>query len=97
MNTSSGRIETALQAAHAHSPSHHRLIVRASARGMRIAAIWQVLLPFSPNVEKVHITTAPADGVEQATIALRQTPRESLDLIVTRLNKMPWVTSTTLC
>lgn len=97
MNTSSGRMEKALQATPSHSASHHRLIVRAGARGMRIAAIWQVLLPFSPNVEKVNITSVPDDGFEQATIALRQTPRESLDLIVTRFNDMPWVTSTTLC
>jgi hypothetical protein len=79
------------------SAGQHQLIVRARAQGTRIAAIWQVLLPFSGNVEKVNITTRPDDGFEQVTIALCRTPRELLDQIVTRFNSMSWVMSTTLC
>lgn len=93
----SGRFETGIQMPAIHSAGNHRLIVRARVQGMRIAAIWQVLLPFSRNVEKVNITTLAEDGFEQVTIALCPTPRESLDLIVARFNNMSWVTSTTLC
>ncbi|KAA1003700.1 hypothetical protein FVF58_35110 [Paraburkholderia panacisoli] len=93
----SGPFETGVDLPSMHSANDHRLIVRARIQGMRIAAIWQVLLPFSRNIEKVKITTLPEDGFEQVTIALRPTPREALDLIVTRFNNMPWVTSTILC
>ncbi|OLL30897.1 hypothetical protein BTH42_14025 [Burkholderia sp. SRS-W-2-2016] len=94
---SSTHVETGLPMTPLQSADHHRLIVRAGTQRIRIAAIWQVLLPFSGNVEKVDIKTLPADGFDQATIALRHTPRESLDHIVTRFNDMSWVTSTTLC
>jgi hypothetical protein len=93
----SGPFETGGKLPLMHSGSAHRLIVRARVQGTRIAAIWQVLLPFSRNIEKVNIMTLPEHGFEQVTIALRPTPREALDLIVTRLNNMPWVTSTILC
>ncbi|MFL9966918.1 hypothetical protein PQR02_39490 [Paraburkholderia sediminicola] len=93
----SGPFETGGKLSSMHSAKDHRLIVRARVQGMRIAGIWQVLLPFSRNIQKVNITTLPEDGFEQVTIALRPTPREVLDLIVTRFNNMPWVTSTTLC
>ena len=90
-------LETGVELPSMHSANDHRLIVRAHVKGLRIAAIWQVLLPFSRNVQKVSIVTLPQDGFEQVTIALHPTPREALDSIVTRFNDMPWVTSTILC
>jgi hypothetical protein len=89
--------ETGAELPSMHSANNHRLIVRAHVKGLRIAAVWQVLLPFSRNVQKVSIATLPHDGFDQVTIALRPTPREALDSIVTRFNDMPWVTSTVLC
>lgn len=89
--------ETGVELPSMHSANDHRLIVRAHVKELRIAAIWQVLLPLSPNVQKVSIVTLPHDGLEQVTIALRPTTREALDSIVTRFNDMPWVTSTILC
>ena len=89
--------ETGAELPSMHSANNHRLIVRAHVKGLRIAAVWQVLLPFSRNVQKVSIATLAQDGFDQVTIALRPTPREALDSIVTRFNDMPWVTSTTLC
>ncbi|MFM0719397.1 hypothetical protein PQQ73_24015 [Paraburkholderia strydomiana] len=75
----------------------HRLVVRARVQGIRVAAIWQVLLPFSRNVEHVDIKTFPDSGFEEVEIALVQTRRELLDSIVTRFNGMSWVMSTRLC
>ncbi|HEY4296871.1 MAG TPA: hypothetical protein VGM85_10405 [Paraburkholderia sp.] len=74
----------------------HRLVVRADGQGLRIAAIWQVLLPFYRNVENVDIARSADGGFEEATIALVQTQRELLDSIVARFNGMSWVTSTKL-
>jgi (p)ppGpp synthase/HD superfamily hydrolase len=93
----SGRFETEFQSPAAQAADRHRLVVRARVQDMRIAAIWQVLLPFSSNVENVDITTSPDTGFEEVAIALVQTRRESLDSIVARFNSMSWVTSTKLC
>jgi hypothetical protein len=93
----SGRFETGFQSPLVHTAGRHRLVVRAHVHATRIAAIWQVLLPFSRNVEKVDITTIPECGMEQVTIALAPTPRDLLDSIVARFNNMPWVTSAILC
>lgn len=93
----SERLEAEFQSSATHAADCHRLVVRARVQGIRIAAIWQVLLPFSRNVEKVNITRVPDGGFEEAVIALVQTGRESLDSIVARFNSMSWVTSTELC
>ncbi|SIO72650.1 hypothetical protein SAMN05444172_9124 [Burkholderia sp. GAS332] len=92
-----GHLETEFQLPATHATVRHRLVVRARVQGMRIAAIWQVLLPFSHNVENVDITTFPDCGFEEVTIALVQTRPESLDSIVARFKNMSWVTSTKLC
>jgi hypothetical protein len=93
----SGRFETEFQSPGTQAADRHRLVVRARVQDMRIAAIWQVLLPFSSNVENVDITTSPDSGFEEVAIALVQTRRELLDSIVARFNTMSWVTSTKLC
>jgi hypothetical protein len=92
-----GSLETEFQLPVTHATVRHRLVVRARVQSMRIAAIWQVLLPFSRNVENVDITTFPDCGFEEVTIALVQTRPESLDSIVARFNNMSWVTSAELC
>ncbi|WNC92505.1 hypothetical protein RI103_30050 [Paraburkholderia sp. FT54] len=89
--------ESGLQVLSAHASGRHRLVVRAALHGMRIAAIWQVLLPFSRNVEKVDVTTLPGSGFEEVTIALAQAQRELVDAMVARFRSMSWVTSATLC
>ena len=93
----SERSETGFQCPVAHTEGRHRLVVRARVQDVRIAAIWQVLLPFSRNVENVDIATLPDCGFEEVTIALVQTRRESLDSIVARFNGMCWVASAKLC
>lgn len=89
--------ESSLQVLSSRAPDQHRLVVRAALHGMRIAAIWQVLLPFSRNVEKVHVTTPPGGGFEEVTIALAQAQRELVDAMIARFSSMSWVTSATLC
>ena len=93
----SGRLESEFQLPVTQTADLHRLVVRARVHGIRIAAIWQVLLPFANNVENVNITTSPDSGFEEVVIALVQTRRELLDTIVARFNSMSWVTSTKLC
>lgn len=92
-----GHIERELQSMGSRSADRHRLVVRARVEGLRIAAIWQVLLPFSCNVEHVDIKTFPDRGFEEVEIALVQARGELLDSIVTRFNSMSWVVSTRLC
>lgn len=93
----SGHFETEFQLTAVPAAGRHRLVVRAPVHGLRIAAIWQVLLPFYRNVENVDITTSPDGDFEEVAIALVQTRRESLDSIVARFDNMSWVTSTQLC
>jgi hypothetical protein len=93
----SGHIETEFQLPVMRAEDRHRLVVRARVQGIRIAAIWQVLLPFARNVEHVGIKTFPERGFEEVEIALVQTGRDLLDSIVSRFNGMSWVTSTTYC
>jgi hypothetical protein len=93
----SGHIETEFQLPAMRAEDRHRLIVRAHVEGIRIAAVWQVLLPFSRNVEHVGIKTFPERGFEEVEIALVQTGRDLLDSIVARFNGMSWVMSTTYC
>lgn len=89
--------ESGLNVLSAHASGRHRLVVRAALHGMRIAAIWQVLMPISRNVEKVDVTTPPGGGFEEVTIALAQAQRELVDAMIARFRSMPWVTSATLC
>lgn len=89
--------ESGLKVLSGHVCGRHRLVVRAALHGMRMAAIWQVLLPFSRNVEKVDVTTLPGSGGEEVTIALAQAQRELVDAMIARFRSMPWVTSATLC
>lgn len=89
--------ERVLNVLSADASGRHRLVVRAALHGMRIAAIWQVLLPFSRNVETVNVTTLPGSGFEEVTIALAQAPSEWVDAAIARFRSMPWVTSATLC
>ncbi|MFM0337104.1 hypothetical protein [Paraburkholderia fungorum] len=89
----SGNSGTELQLPAMDSAGRHRIVVRAGVDSMRIAAIWQVLLPFSSNVEKVDVATFPGNGFEEITIALAQAPCEWVDSIVERIKNMPWVTS----
>ncbi len=89
--------QTALQNALTPELGQHRLVVRAALHGMRIAAIWQVLLPFSRNVERVDVTTPPGGGFEEVTIALAQAQREWVDSMIARFQGMHWVTSAMLC
>ena len=89
--------ESEFQSPGSHAADRHRLVVRARIQDMRIAAIWQVLLPFSSNVENVDITTSQDSGFEEVAIALVRTRRDLLDSIVARFNNMSWVMSTKLC
>jgi hypothetical protein len=89
--------ESGLQVLTSQTSGRHRLVVRAALHGMRIAAIWQVLFPFSRNVETVAVTTLPGSGFEEVTIALAQAQRELVDTLITRFKSMSWVTSATLC
>jgi hypothetical protein len=89
--------ESGLQVLSSQTSGRHRLVVRAALHGMRIAAIWQVLFPFSRNVETVAVTTPPGSGFEEVTIGLAQAQRELVETLIARFKSMSWVTSATLC
>ncbi|QQC66976.1 hypothetical protein I6I06_18540 [Paraburkholderia ginsengisoli] len=90
----SGHFEPEFQSPITGDMERQRLVVRAQVQGTRIAAIWQVLLPFSRHVEHVDIKTFPERGFEEVEIALVQARRELLDAILARFNSMSWVMST---
>jgi hypothetical protein len=77
--------------------SRRELTVRAKIHGMRVAAIWQVLMSIAQDIENIRIATDQNQGYEQITISFARTSFESLEAIVDRLKKMPWVADTVLC
>lgn len=79
------------------SASGLRLIVRAKLRCMRVAAVWQVLMPIARHIESVGVATDQARGYEDITISFASLSSEALEAIVDRLETMPWVTDAVLC
>ncbi|WP_168787400.1 hypothetical protein [Paraburkholderia aromaticivorans] len=86
----------------AHAPAsvaHNRreLTVRAEIYGMRVAAVWQVVMSIARDIENIRIATDQRHGYEQVTLSFARASFESLEAIADRLRQMPWVANTTLC
>ncbi|MFM0632414.1 hypothetical protein [Paraburkholderia xenovorans] len=77
--------------------SRRELTARTKIHGMRVAAVWQVLMSIAGDVENIRFATDQSQGYEEITISFAPTSLESLEAIVDRIKKMPWVTDTVLC
>ncbi|MEZ0601967.1 hypothetical protein ACAX43_07410 [Paraburkholderia sp. IW21] len=63
---------------------------------MRVAAVWQVLMPVALDVERVWIATNSDRGFEDMTISFAETFRGSLSAVLTQFEKMTWVANAEL-
>ncbi|CAD6516597.1 hypothetical protein LMG28727_01352 [Paraburkholderia kirstenboschensis] len=64
---------------------------------MRVAAVWQVLMPVAHDVERVQIVTRSERGFEDMTISFTKTFAGSLNDVLREFEKMPWVATVELC
>ncbi|SEF12791.1 hypothetical protein SAMN02787142_7916 [Burkholderia sp. WP9] len=75
----------------------HQITVRTRSGGMRVAAIWQVLMPLACNIERVRIVTGSESGFEDMTISFAETFSGSLNAVLRQFEKMTWVATAELC
>jgi hypothetical protein len=75
----------------------HQITVRTRSGGMRVAAVWQVLMPVACDVERVRIVTNSERGFEDMTISFAETFSGSLNTVLRQFEKMTWVTTAELC
>ena len=75
--------------------SQPQLNVRAAMHSLRVAALWQVLMPFAREIGNVKISTERADGYTDITISFTRAPSAAPDAIADRLGAMTWVTKAT--
>ena len=74
----------------------HQITVRTRSGGMRVAAVWQVLMPLAQEVERVRIVANSEPGFEDMTISFAETCTGSLDTILSQFGKMAWVATAEL-
>jgi hypothetical protein len=55
------------------------------------------LLESAVDIENIRFATDQSQGYEEITISFAPTPFESLEAIVDRIKKIPWVADTVLC
>ncbi|MFM0268365.1 MULTISPECIES: hypothetical protein [Paraburkholderia] len=64
---------------------------------MRVAAVWQVLMPVARDIERVRIVTNSECGFEDMTISFAETFSGSLNTVLRQFEKMTWVAAAELC
>lgn len=64
---------------------------------MRVAAVWQVLMPVARDIERVRIVTSSERGFEDMTISFAETFSGSLNTVLSQFEKMTWVATAELC
>lgn len=64
---------------------------------MRVAAVWQVLMPVARDVERVQIVTCSERGFDDMTISFAETFSGSLNTVLRQLEKMTWVATAEFC
>ncbi|MGF6638708.1 hypothetical protein OKW39_005924 [Paraburkholderia sp. MM6662-R1] len=75
----------------------HQITVRARRGCMRVAAVWQVLMPVADAIEDVRITSNRKRDVEDMTIAFADKLSGSLHTVLRQFETMPWVAAAELC
>jgi hypothetical protein len=63
---------------------------------MRVAAVWQVLMPVARDIVRVRITTNGEPGFEDMSISFAETFCGSLNTVLRQLEEMPWVATAEL-
>ena len=74
----------------------HQITVRTRRGGMRVAAVWQVLMPVAHAIEHVRITSNRKRDVEDMTIAFAGKFSGSLQAVLGQLKTMTWVAAAEL-
>ena len=74
----------------------HQITVRAGSGAMRIAAVWQVLMPVAREVAHVRIVTSRERGFDDMTILFAETFSGSLNAVLRQFEKMAWVATAEL-
>lgn len=74
-----------------------QITVRTRSGGLRVAAVWQVLMPVAHDIERVRIVTSSEDGFEAMTISFAERFSGSLNVILGKFKKMTWVATAELC
>jgi len=75
----------------------HQITVCTSSAGVRVAAVWQVLMPVARDIERVRIVTNSERGFEDMTISFAETFSGSLNAVLRQFEKMTWVATAELC
>jgi hypothetical protein len=76
--------------------SQPQLNVRVAMHALKVAALWQVLMPFAKEIGNVKISTERTDGYAEITISFIRASTDALGAIADRLGAMTWVTKATL-
>ncbi|RZF28521.1 hypothetical protein EVC45_16835 [Paraburkholderia sp. UYCP14C] len=74
-----------------------QITVRTRRGGLRVAAVWQVLMPVADAVEDVRITSNRKGDVEDMTIAFADRLTGSLHTVLKQFETMSWVAAAELC
>lgn len=74
-----------------------QITVRTRSGGIRVAAVWQVLMPLARDIERVQIVTNMERGFEVVTIWFTETFSGSLDTVLRQFERMTWVATAELC
>lgn len=74
----------------------HNITLRTSRGAMRVAAVWQVLMPVAREIERVRIVTSSERGFEDMTITFLETFAGSLKTILRQFENMTWVATAEL-
>jgi len=69
----------------------HQITVRTRLGGMRVAAVWQVLMPVAHAIEHVRITSNRKRDVEDMTIAFAEKSSGSLQAVLGQFKTMNWL------
>ncbi|CAD6524678.1 hypothetical protein [Paraburkholderia metrosideri] len=64
---------------------------------MRVAAVWQVLMPVARDIERVRIVTSREHGFEAMTISFAEAFAGSLNAVLRQFEKVTWVATAELC
>ena len=75
----------------------HQITVRTRSGSMRVAAVWQALMPVARDIERVQIVTNSERGFEDITIWFTETFSGSPNAVLRQFEKMTWVATAELC
>jgi len=96
-NTLERGLEDAPEIAGLLMATGRQITVCMRSGGMRVAAVWQVLMPVARDIERVRIVTNSERGFEDMTISFADSFSGSLNTILRKFEKMTCVATAELC